>query len=210
MPGANGRSFPGIPLPPEPWCYSRRFIEAMQVAALMHAAQMRKGTRIPYVSHLVGTCAIALDHGASEDEAIAALLHDAIEDVSPVEAARAAVGQFGPEVLRIVESCTQANSEPKVPWRERRERYVRHLGEEDRSVLLVSGSDKLHNARAIVADLRTIGAAVWDRFSVPRGDTLWYYRALVTAFRRNPVHTPTLIDELDRVVTEMEHLAARG
>ena len=136
-----------------------------------------------------------------------ALLHDAIEDIRPVEAARAAVGRFGPEVLRIVESCTQADSAPKRPWRDRRERYVRHLGDADRSVLLVSASDKLNNARAIVADLRMIGEAVWDRFSAPREDTLWYYRALVTAFRGNPAHNPALVDELDRVVTEMERLA---
>ena len=85
---------------------------------------------------------------------------------------------------------------------------MRHLAEADHSVLLVSASDKLDNARAIVADLRSIGAKVWDRFNVTSDESLWYYRALVTAFRANPAHVPSLIDELDRRVTEMERLAA--
>ena len=174
----------------------------------MHGAQVRKSTTIPYLTHLLGACSIALAHGATEDEAIAALLHDAIEDVQPTEAAREAVGRFGPKVLRIVEACTDADTHPKPPWRERKERYVRHLAEADRSVLLVSASDKLDNARAIVADLRSIGPDLWARFNAGREGQLWYYRALVTAFRANPAHVASLIDELDRTVTEMERLAA--
>lgn len=210
MRGTDDLPFAGIPLPPDRWVYSRRLVDALEVAALMHAAQKRKGTEIPYLTHLLGACSIALDHGATEDEAIAALLHDAIEDVEPREAARAAVDNFGPEVRRIVEACSQIDTGPKAPWRERRERYIRHLADADRSVLLVSASDKLSNARAIIADLRTIGPAVWSRFSVPRDETLWYYGSLVTAFRANPAHLPPLIDELDRTVTEMERLAAES
>ena len=99
-----------LPLPADGWFYSRRFLDALVVAAAIHAAQPRTGSDIPYASHLLGACAIALDYGASEDEEIAALLHDAIEDVSPAEAARAAVAAFGPEVLRIVEGCTKPES----------------------------------------------------------------------------------------------------
>ena len=118
------------------------------------------------------------------------------------------MGRFGAEVVRVVEACTDADSHPKPPWRARKERYLRHLADADRSVLLVSASDKLHNARAIVADLRTIGPALWERFNATQEVTVWYYRSLVTAFRANPAHEPALTAELDRVVTEMERLAS--
>ncbi len=186
--------------------YSQRFVEALAVAARLHAVQVRKSTDIPYVAHLLGTCAIALEHGATEDEAIAALLHDAIEDVVPTTSARAAVRTFGDEVTRIVEACTDADTHPKPPWRVRKEAYVAHLATMDRSVLLVSASDKLHNARAIVGDLRLSGPAVWERFNGGHDGSLWYYRALVNAFRGNPAHPVDLVDELDRAVTEMESL----
>lgn len=166
---------------------------------------MTASNRLPNVSHLLGTCAIALEFSANEDQAIAALLHDAIEDIEPTEEARAAVATFGPEVLHIVEACTDADTHPK-PWRERKVAYITRLATEDGAALLVSASDKLHNARAIVGDLHRLGPALWDRFNAD-SDRPWYYRSLVTAFRSNPEHQPALIDELDRTVTEMERLA---
>ena len=184
-----------------------RLVRALGVAARLHRTQLRKGTRIPYLSHLLGTCAIALQFGADEDQAIAALLHDAIEDVEPTQVARSEVAKFGPEVLRIVEACTDSDTHPKPPWRGRKESYIARLAHEDRAVLLVSASDKLDNARAIVTDLRRIGPALWDRFGSGR-EQLWYYRALVAAFRSNPEHQPALIDELHHKVSEMERLAA--
>ena len=187
--------------------YSDRFLDALRVAADLHRGQDRKGTGIPYVSHLLGTCSIAYEYGADEEQAIAALLHDAIEDVEPVERARAAVAVFGDEVLRIVEACTDADTHPKPPWRARKEAYLDRLAREDGRVLLVSASDKLHNARAIVGDLRRHGPALWERFNKD-SDQLWYYRALVSTFRLNPEHNVELIDELDRTVIEMERLGA--
>ena len=126
----------------------------------------------------------------------------------PTEQARQTVRWFGEEVLRIVEGCTDAETHPKPPWRARKEAYIAHLAEADGSILLVSASDKLHNAQVIVSDLYRIGPVVFDRFSVTRDETLWNYRALVTAFRANPAHDAALIDELDRTVSEMERLAA--
>jgi (p)ppGpp synthase/HD superfamily hydrolase len=195
-----------IPLPLQPRLTSPRFAEALWAAAMMFAAKQRKGTHIPYISHLLGTCSIALEHGATEDEAIASLLHDAIEDITPIEEARAAVGHFGSEVLRIVEACSDSDTHPKPPWRERKHRYIGHLAGADHAVLLVSASDKLHNARTIIADFRKVGPEVWKRFKPSREESLWYYRALVTSFRENPAHHPALIAELDRAVTEMERL----
>ena len=194
----------GWPLPPKPWLYSERIIDTMAAAAQIHGRQKRKATEIPYLSHLLGTCSIALEYGASEDEAIAALLHDAIEDGGPTEAARATVWSFGAEVGRIVEACTDADAHPKPAWRTRKEEYLASLATKDHSVLLVSASDKLHNARSIVRDRRAVGEMVWDRFKVPKSETLWYYRSLVTAYRANPAHSPALVAELDRTVAEME------
>ncbi len=184
---------------------TERFDRALGVAARLHRDQVRKGTTVPYMSHLIGACSIALEFGANEDQAIAALLHDAIEDVEPVEAARAEVDKFGPEVRRIVEACTDGDSHPRPPWRGRKEAYIARLAHEDGAALLVSASDKLHNARAIVGDLHRHGPAVWGRFNAD-SDQLWYYRSLVIAFRSNPEHEPALIDALDRTVTEMEAL----
>ena len=203
----NGTDGRGWPLPPKPWLYSERIIDAMAAAAQIHGRQKRPATEIPYLSHLLGTCSIALEYGANEDEAIAALLHDAIEDGQPTDAARATVWSFGDEVGRIVEACTDADTQPKPPWRPRKEAYLASLDKKDHSVLLVSASDKLHNARSIVRDRRGVGEKVWDRFKVQKSDTLWYYRSLVVAYRENSEHNPALVAELDRTVAEMEATA---
>jgi (p)ppGpp synthase/HD superfamily hydrolase len=198
-----------IPLPRGSLLYSRRFLDALDVAAVMFATTRRKKTRIPYVAHLLGVCAIVLEHGGTEDEAIAALLHDTLEDITPTKRARRTVRAFGDDVYGIVlggTDGTPSRKGKKAPWRERKEAYVAALGHEPRSVLLVSAADKLHNARAIMADLRTIGEKVWKRFNAPKEDILWYYGAVVEAFRANPAHHAALVDETDRVVAEMRRL----
>jgi (p)ppGpp synthase/HD superfamily hydrolase len=190
-----------------------RFVEALVVAATMHAAQGRKGTKGPtgeeiaYASHLLGACSIALDYGATEDEAIAALLHDAIEDVKPAEASRVVVARFGDRVARIVDGCTKSEPEEGGSTASKRE-YVKHIRETpDASILLVSAADKLHNARSIVRDLRAEGPRMLGRFNSDPAETLAYYRGLANAFRDNPAANHALSDELGRVVTEMESLA---
>jgi (p)ppGpp synthase/HD superfamily hydrolase len=183
-----------------------RIARALAAAAQIHATQMRKGTDIPYLAHLLGTCSIALEYGAKEDEAIAALLHDAIEDGRPADAARATVATFGEEVLRIVEACTQADGDTTPDWHQRKADYLASISRKDRAVLLVSASDKLHNARAILRDLRDSGESLWGRFGAPKHEVLWYYRELVTAFAANCAKTPGLVAELDRTVTEIEAL----
>ena len=198
----------GWPLPPKPWLYGESMFRALAAAAQIHAAERRNGTDIPYLSHLLGTCSIALEYGADGDQAIAALLHDAIEDGLPTDAARKTVASFGPEPLRIVEACTDADTHPKPPWRKRKDAYLAHLAGQDGPVLLVSASDKLHNARSIVRDLREIGDRVWERFNPSKEEMLWYYRSLVTVYRGNRAHIPALIDELDRTVREMEELSS--
>ncbi len=185
-----------------------RFHDALVLAAELHAEQLRKGTDVPYLAHLLGVTAIALERGATEDEAIAALLHDAVEDQGGPPTLERIRRQFGDAVAEIVAGCTDSEEvDPgkKAPWRERKEKYIAHLAHAPPSVLLVSGSDKLHNARSLLADYRTHGEKVWAKFKGGRNGTLWYYRALVTAFKARG--SSPLLDELDRTVTELEKLA---
>jgi (p)ppGpp synthase/HD superfamily hydrolase len=188
---------------------TQRFNEALVFASELHAKQIRKGADIPYVSHLLAVASIVLEHGGGEDEAIAALLHDAIEDQAQhnggAEALRRKIREkFGDIVAEIVDGCTDADTYPKPPWCERKERYLVHIRQAPHSVRLVSAADKLHNARAILSDYRTLADELWSRFNAGKGDQLWYYRELVKAFR--DAGSSSLIDELDRVVTELEKL----
>ena len=184
---------------------STRFEEALVLATCLHADQTRKGTAIPYISHLLAVTAIVLEHGGNEDEAIAALLHDAIEDQGGATTREEIRRQFGDRVVEIVDGCTDTDVMPKPPWRERKEAYLAHIIEATGSVRLVSAADKLHNARAILEDYRIIGEALWNRFNGGKEGTLWYYRSAVDALRK--VGTTPLIEELDRVVSEIEYLA---
>lgn len=193
----------------EPIPLSLRFSEALRGAADLHAKQVRKGTRIPYIAHLLGVASIALHHGADEDEAIAALLHDAIED-APTELGPNWVPnwlrfRFGERVLDIVRGCTDTDISPKPPWRVRKEAYVAGVRKEPASVVLVSAADKLHNASTILSDYREVGDAVWHRFNKDAGKagTIGYYRGLVTAYEETG-HHPRLVRELDAVVTQIE------
>jgi GTP pyrophosphokinase len=181
-----------------------RFEEALAFAAHLHANQVRKGSSVPYVAHLLGVASLALEHGADEDEAIAALLHDAIEDQGGATAREEIRRRFGDAVTAIVDGCTDADVTPKPPWRGRKEAYIARIAGESPSVRLVSAADKVHNARATLADYRAVGESLWTRFQGGRDGTLWYYRALVDAFRQAGA-TP-LTEELDRVVSELERL----
>ncbi|HEV2705385.1 MAG TPA: HD domain-containing protein [Pyrinomonadaceae bacterium] len=184
-----------------------KFDEALVFASRLHAHQRRKGTRIPYISHLLAVAAIALEHGASEDEAIAALLHDAVEDQGGAQTRELICEKFGERVAEIVDACSDTDAVPKPPWHERKERYLQHLGRETRpSVFLVSASDKLHNARSLLSEYRTHGERVWERFRGGREGSLWYYRTLVEIFRRR--WPCALTEELARTVDELERLAS--
>jgi (p)ppGpp synthase/HD superfamily hydrolase len=189
---------------------SKRFEEAFLFAHELHGDQVRKGSTTPYISHLMAVSSLVLEHGGDEDQAIAALLHDAIEDRAKkfggVSALREAILQrFGPRVLEIVEGCTDADEEPKPPWEERKITYIEHIAKAPDHVRLVSMADKVHNARSILTDLRTYGQSVWQRFQGRRDGSLWYYRSLIRAFCQAGPHP--LIDELEQVVQELECLS---
>ncbi|MBD1901454.1 MULTISPECIES: HD domain-containing protein [Cyanophyceae] len=182
---------------------SQRFTDALTFATALHANQIRKGSGVPYISHLLGVTSIALEHGANEDEAIAALLHDAIEDQGGAATREEIRRRFGDTVTEIVNGCTDADTTPKPPWQERKEAYIAHIPAASTSVRLVSAADKLHNARSILTDYHIVGEAIWERFQAGKQGTLWYYRSLVGAFRK--AGSSPLIDELERVVSELEH-----
>ena len=190
---------------------STRFVAAFTYACQLHAGQARKGTTIPYVSHLMAVAALVMEHGGDEDQAIAALLHDAIEDQNhdgsvPGELEK----RFGSRVRTLVEGCSDSEGPVKARWRTRKEQYLNHLSHAPGEVLLISAADKLHNARAILADYRTVGDELWKRFNAGREDQLWYYRRLVDALRHADAQDQarSLVDELDEVVTELEREAA--
>ena len=159
-----------------------RFDEALAYASRAHRAQIRKGSGIPYVSHLLGVASLALELGADEDQAIAALLHDAVEDQGGAERLADIRARFGDRVAEIVADCTDTDVEPKPPWQARKEAYVASLADKPPHSLLVSLADKLHNAGAILTDLTAHGPSVWGRFTGGREGSLWYYKALSEAF----------------------------
>jgi len=185
-----------------------RFENALLYARQLHAEQVRKGSEIPYIAHLLGVASIVMDYGGGEEEAIAALLHDAIEDQGGAPTRDEIQRRFGDRVTEIVESCTDSWVDPKPPWLERKTAYIEHVASASASVRLVSAADKLHNARSIVKDYREIGEALWSRFKGGKAGTLWYYRSLVAEFRRAEL-TP-LVEELARVVAELEALVEKA
>lgn len=187
-----------------------RFSGALSHAADLHRDQTRKGKPTPYISHLLGVAALVIDDGGDEDQAIAALLHDALED-QPDKITAAEIGErYGARVRAIVEGCSDTptgySGGEKPPWKERKETYLQHLRncdrERDRGYLRVSLADKLHNARELLADYRDRGDEVWGRFSAGKADQLWYYRSLVEAFKHCG-RDGKMLAEFERVVGEL-------
>ena len=184
---------------------THRFVQAVDYARIAHAAQFRKGSQIPYIYHLLGVSSLVLEYGGSEDQAIAGLLHDVLEDCGAAHES-AIRAQFGDTVAMIVRDCTDGMAESKAApksdaekfanWVERKLVYIAHIATEDQESLLVSACDKLHNARSILADLRQLGDALWKRFNASKAQSLWYYRSLVEAFAAHGKYP--LVDELAR------------
>ena len=179
-----------------------RFRRAFLFAAEKHAGQTRKTTTVPYIAHLMGVTSTVLEFGGDEDLAIAALLHDVVEDCGGAPMLTEVRRRFGKRVAKIVDGCTDSDTYPKPPWRQRKEDYIRHLRRADADTRLVSAADKLNNVRSILADYREFGESIWARFNGGRGGTLWYYRALLEEFlRRKPTR---LVRELELAVRELE------
>jgi (p)ppGpp synthase/HD superfamily hydrolase len=193
---------PAILIHNTPMALSRRIDDAFAYAHAAHVAQVRKGTANPYIGHLMGVASIVIDDGGSEDEVIAALLHDAAEDAGGRDRLDDIRARFGDAVAKIVEDCTDAWATPKPPWKERKQKYVEHARSLAAPSLRVSAADKVHNAYAILRDLRNIGEKVWERFNATPDDVLAYYQSLVRSYRA--AGGGKLVDELERIVRGIE------
>jgi (p)ppGpp synthase/HD superfamily hydrolase len=185
---------------------SDRFEEALVYAARLHAKQTRKRSCVPYIAHLLGVTGIVLEDGGSEDEAIAALLHDAVEDQGGLQTLESIREKFGETVAEIVLEVSDSYSDPKPPWRERKQAYIDSIREASPSAMRVSLADKVYNAGSILQDLRRDGDAAWDKFNGGKDGTLWYYDQLVAAFE---VHGPSaLLTDLSRIVKQINEFTA--
>jgi (p)ppGpp synthase/HD superfamily hydrolase len=183
-----------------------RFEEALLLASRLHANQKRKDKDLPYISHLLAVTALVLEDGGDEDEAIAALLHDAVEDQGGLRTLAEIRRRFGERVAVIVEGCSDSTISPKPPWQERKQAYLEHLRTASADIRRVSLADKLHNARTILADLQMDGEAVWSRFNGGKAGSLWYYRSLLEIFQQGQMSYMLL--EFTRVMAEIDRWVA--
>lgn len=187
-----------------------QFSKALVYAELKHHNQVRKGGDIPYIGHLLTVAGLVINDGGSEVQAIAALLHDAVEDQGGPATLEEIKNNFGDDVARIVSECSDTDVEPKPPWRERKQAYINHLADVGDDTLLVSVADKLDNARSMLRDYHEHGPKLWERFTRKNPqDHLWYYGELLNAYRKRGLDS-WMVDELDRVVKELKRLVEGG
>ena len=189
----------------EPTHLSDRFQTALNLAFELHQNQIRKGSQVPYFSHLMGVSTLVLENGGTENEAIAALLHDAVEDQGGLPTLERIKAEFGDEVADIVDGCTDAYTHPKTDWKARKINYLERLKTASNSVVLVSLSDKVHNSRSILRDLQKEGDTIWDWFKGKKAGTLWYYQSLANIFDESSYSF--LKQELRQLVEELITLA---
>jgi (p)ppGpp synthase/HD superfamily hydrolase len=160
-----------------------RFNTALIQSQQWHSNQLRKGSSVPYFSHLMSVAALVLEDGGSEDEAIAALLHDAIEDCGGEPIRQEIIKLFGDRVTKLVDGCTESFITPKPPWKERKLQYIQQIQTAEPEVIRISLADKLHNARSIQRDLSLFGDSVWGKFNGGQQGTCWYYQELLAIYR---------------------------
>ncbi|AFY55880.1 guanosine polyphosphate synthetase/pyrophosphohydrolase [Rivularia sp. PCC 7116] len=185
----------------QPAKLTTKFEQALIYATQLHANQTRKVDKIPYISHLMSVSALILEAGGTEDEAIAGLLHDAIEDQGG-KATREEIRQkFGETVVEIVDGCTETDITPKPPWKERKIDYIENIRKGSDSVKLVSFADKLHNARSLLIGYRNKGDKLWDYFSGSKEDKLWFYGELLEIYQQSCDNFMTV--ELERILEEL-------
>jgi (p)ppGpp synthase/HD superfamily hydrolase len=184
---------------------SLKFEKALVLAVRLHNGQQRKGTNIPYMAHLLGVTALVLEDGGDEDQAIAALLHDAVEDQGGMETYNKIKEEFGDRIASIVDGCTDTYLDPKPPWYERKRLYLDHLKTASPDVIRVSLADKVHNARSILYALKQYGNTIWSRFNGNREGTLWYYHALVDIY--SEVSSSPFVYELKTTLSEIEKVS---
>jgi (p)ppGpp synthase/HD superfamily hydrolase len=185
-------------------CYSERLDLGLAFVAKAFRHRVRKGTEIPYLSHLLAVMVTVAEHGGDEDQMLAALLHDYLEDIEGADV-RELEASFGPRVTGFVLALSDSVTHPKPAWDARKRAYIDQLAREPGELKLVSAADKLHNARSLLRDHALVGEALWERFTATREQTLWYYRSMIEALASGWRHP--LLDELADTVTELERVA---
>lgn len=186
----------------EKYFLTNRFEQALVYASRLHRKQIRKGSNIPYISHLLSVTALVLEDGGDEDEAIAALLHDAVEDQGGKATREVIFDMFGAKVVEIVDGCTDTDTIPKPSWQKRKQQYIDNLRSASASIRRVSLADKLHNARSILRDLSKNGESTWGKFKGGREGTLWYYQTLLQLFLEADADS-WMVRELNRIVERL-------
>ena len=184
---------------------SERFVGAVEFANELHGDQFRKGTTVPYISHLLVVSGIVLQHGGGEDEAIAAFLHDTVEDCGGKPVLERIRQHFGEKIADLVDGCSETDIQPKPPWFERKKGYIESIRSASPSVRLISCADKIHNASSIISEYRQVGEKVWDRFKANKTETLWFYSCLIAAMQASGENRP-ILNELILVVNELKEL----
>ena len=184
---------------------TERFEDALTYSNGLHAGQLRKGSQVPYIAHLLGVAGLVLEDGGDEDEAIAALLHDAVEDQGGLGTLNEIRMRYGSRVAEIVQSVSDASEDPKPPWRERKEDYIASIRTADLSAIRVSLADKVYNARATLMDIEQEGESGWLRFNGGKDGTLWYYHQLIGSYRERG--SSKLLQELIRVIGELDEIS---
>lgn len=188
-----------------------RFDQAMAYTRQLHEGHRRKGTEIPYLSHLLQVAGLVLEHGGTEDEAIAALLHDAAEDRGGEPVLFEIELKFGPNVAGMVRDNSDSLTEDpdsKASWRERKEAYLAAIGHKSEGSCRVSLADKIHNARSLLSDQQALGDSHWDRFNASKADSAWYYRSLVEAFATREAEYPALARLIRELKLTVEKLTS--
>jgi len=182
-----------------------RFTEALIYATRLHTRQTRKRSSVPYIAHLLGVTALVLEDGGDEDETIAALLHDAVEDQGGLDTLAEIKEKFGEKVATIVLEVSDSTSQPKPPWKERKVAYIESIRGASPSAIRVSLADKVYNARSILRDLHLEGEHAWDKFNGGKQGTIWYYEQLLIEFSR--CSSSPLLLELEHSIREIKSLA---
>lgn len=185
--------------------FSRRLVDAFALACELHSEQRRKGTDVPYITHLMAVAALVGEYGGDEEQVIAALLHDAAEDQGGTATLERVRAEFGDRVAAYVEGCSDTFASPKPPWKERKTAFLQTLASREPGLKLIIAADKLHNARSIARDLDACGNDVWQRFTGGREGTLWYYAEAVRALSSS--WTSPILREVADVVDKLHRKA---
>jgi (p)ppGpp synthase/HD superfamily hydrolase len=185
---------------------TKRFEDALVYSNRLHAEQTRKRSQVPYIAHLLGVTSLVLEDGGGEDEAIAALLHDAVEDQGGLATLEEIRQRYGTSVAEIVIAVTDAYTDPKPPWRARKEKYIASIRTASPQALRVSLADKVYNARATLRDIQREGESAWERFNGGKVGMLWYYQQLIKEFSKHG--SRSLLQELIRIVDQLEQTSS--